>query len=45
MYLGYLQDPAVVELIVGPLPTPNNFTIVRKAPWNTRPPNAAEYAM
>ena len=43
VYLGYLQQPAVVELTVGPLPKPSNYTILREVPWNTRPPNAAEY--
>ena len=43
VYLGYLQQPAVVELTVGPLPNPSNYTILREVPWNTRPPNAAEY--
>ncbi|CAL5220606.1 g2648 [Coccomyxa viridis] len=43
VYLGYLQQPTVVELTVGPLPNPSNYTILREVPWNTRPPNAAEY--
>ena len=43
LYLGYLQQPTVVELTVGPLPSPSNYTILREVPWNTRPPNAAEY--
>lgn len=43
VYLGYMQQPTVVELTVGPLPNPSNYTILREVPWNTRPPNAAEY--
>ena len=43
VYLGYVQQPTVVELTVGPLPNPSNYTILREVPWNTRPPNAAEY--
>ncbi|CAL8468966.1 g8507 [Coccomyxa elongata] len=44
LYLGYMEDPKVVELTVGPLPNPTNYTILREVPWNTRPPNSAEYA-
>ncbi len=44
LYLGYMDRPKVVELTVGPLPNPSNYTILREVPWNTRPPNAAEYA-
>ncbi len=45
LYMGYLQQPTVLELTVGPLPSPSNYTILREVPWNTRPPNMAEYAM
>ena len=44
LYMGYLQQPTVLELTVGPLPSPSNYTILREVPWNTRPPNSAEYA-
>lgn len=44
LYLGYMEQPTVVELTVGPLPNPTNYTILRKVPWNTRPPNSAEYS-
>ena len=45
VYLGYMEAPKVVELTVGPLPKPSNYTILREVPWNTRPPNGAEYIM
>ncbi|EIE26972.1 amine oxidase catalytic domain-containing protein [Coccomyxa subellipsoidea C-169] len=44
VYLGYLEQPKVVEMTVGPLPAPTNYTILREVPWNTRPPNSAEYS-
>ena len=44
LYLGYAEQPRVVEVTVGQLPSPTNYTILREIPWNTRPPNAAEYA-
>ena len=44
LYMGYLQQPTVLELTVGPLPSPSNYTILREVPWNTRPPNSVEYA-
>ncbi len=44
LYLGYMEDPKAVELTVGPLPNPTNYTILREVAWNTRPPNSAEYA-
>jgi hypothetical protein len=44
LYMGWLQTPEVVELTVGPLPVPSNYTILREIPWNTRPPNSAEYS-
>lgn len=44
VYLGYMEEPKVVELTVGPLPSPGNYTVLREVPWNTRPPNSAEYS-
>ena len=44
VYLGYMEEPKVVELTVGPLPIPSNYTVLREVPWNTRPPNSAEYS-
>lgn len=44
VYVGYLQQPTVLELTVGQLPNPSNYTVLREVAWNTRPPNSAEYS-
>lgn len=45
LYLGWDLPAQVVEVTVGPLPTPTNYTLLRSVPWNTRPPNSPEYSM
>ena len=43
LYFGWDEVAQVLEATVGPLPHPTNYTFVKTIPWNTRPPNTAEY--